>query len=138
MKKPLLLTLLFVSGMTAVQANANYILLASAEVAAGRNLRNSGTQFCEITVSAGSSQYTEATAILSLPKGARLLDARVKRPSSAQSQCSKSRLTGSVATFQCKLTRLMPNQKVTLITRYHQASPSRGDCSGFIKAGSHR
>lgn len=138
MKKQLLISLLLLSGASAVFANTSSFLLTSAEVAAGRNLRNNGTQFCEVTIASGNSHLTEATAVVTLPKGARLLDTRVKQPSRILSSCSKSRLVGTTSTVQCKLTRLVSNQKITLVTRYHQPIPTRGTCSGYIKAGSRR
>lgn len=136
MKKQILISFLLATGIDAAVANTSYFLLTSAEVAAGRNLRNNGTQFCEVTVSNGDSHYTEATAVITLPKGARLLDTRVKRPARTQSRCSKSRLHHGVSTVQCKLTRMSRNKKITLVARYHQAVPSREICSGYIEAGS--
>jgi hypothetical protein len=138
MKKQILISLLLASGVSTAVANSSYFLLTSAEVAAGRNLRNNGTQFCEVTFSSGSSPLTEATAVIVLPKGARLLDTRVKRPFGIQSRCKKSSLTASTNTIQCKLTRMLPNQKITLVARYHQPIPTRASCSGHIKAGSRR
>lgn len=135
MKTQILISLLLASGLNTAAANSNF-LLTSAEVAAGRNLRNNGTQFCEVTINSGASHHSEALAIITLPKGARLLDSRVKRPSRTQSDCSRSQLRSSVNTIQCKLTRMIPNQKITLVTRYHQSIPSRGKCTGYIKVGS--
>lgn len=136
MKKQILISLLLVSGANA--AYSSNLLYTSADVAAGRNLRNNGTQFCEVTVSSGSANYTEATAVITLPKGARLLDTHIKRPTRTQSNCSKPRLYSGASTVHCKLTRMPPNNKVTLVTRYHQSVLSRGICSGYIKAGSRR
>ena len=138
MKTQILISLLLASGVSTAVANTSYFILASAEVAAGRNLRNNGTQFCEVTIASDSSLLTEATAVITLPKGARLLDTRVKRPFGVQSKCSKSQLTASTNTVQCKLTRMLPNQKITLVARYHQPIPTRPKCSGHIEAGSRR
>lgn len=138
MKKQILISLLLASGVNTAIANSSYFLLASAEVAAGRNLRNSGTQFCEVTIASGSSPLSEATAIIALPKGARLLDTRVKRPFGIQSNCTKSGLTESTSTVHCKLKRMLPNQKITLVARYHQRIPTGSSCSGYIQAGSRR
>jgi len=132
MKKQLLISLFLLSGVGTAVANSSHFLLASAEVAAGRNLRNNGTQFCEVTISSGRSSATEATAIIVLPKGARLLNTRIKRPHGAVSHCSRSQLAGSKSTVKCKLSRLPGSQDITLVARYHQPIPNRSSCSGYI------
>ncbi|PID46942.1 MAG: hypothetical protein CSB47_01500 [Proteobacteria bacterium] len=135
MKKQLLTALLLTFSVGSVCADTANVLPTTTEVTSGRNLRNSGTQQCEVVVSNGGLGHAEATVIIHLPKGARVLSTRVKRPSAARSHCSKLR-SGTKNTVQCKLTRLIPNQKITLITRYRQTNPARGRCSGYIKAGS--
>lgn len=135
MKKQILISLLLLTGVTSTPsalAAPSYLVLASAEVAAGRNLRNNGTQFCEVNIPRTRTNRAEATAVLVLPRGARLLDTRIKRPSGVLSDCSKSRLSGSKNTVQCKLTRMLPNQKITLVARYHQPIRTRAACSGYL------
>lgn len=132
MKKQILISLLFLSTAGSAVANPSYLVLASAEVAAGRNLRNNGTQFCEVTIPRGRSDSAEATAVIVLPKGARLLDTRIKHPRGMVSNCSKSGLSSAKNTVQCKFSRMLPNQKITLVARYHQPIRTRASCSGYL------
>jgi len=156
MKIQILIALLLASGINTLgYANPNHILLSATEVAAGRNLRitstevisaitagrnlrNSGLSQCELTIKTGGSRAEEAKVVISLPKTARYISAKVKSPARIMSNCAKSGVVANKNTVQCKLTRMIPNQKIILVTSYKQSAPTGGKCSGYIEAGSRR
>lgn len=111
------------------------VLATTMDVAAGRNLRSQGTRFCSITVNSEHSRgSSSATAVILLPKNARLLDARVISPSKTSAKCGRTKVIGDNNVVSCKLSRLSFNKKVILRARYRQQIPSGNGCTAYIQA----
>ncbi|PWQ93687.1 hypothetical protein [Leucothrix arctica] len=123
--------------VSSVYAQSLPVLASTMDVAAGRNLRNQGTRFCSVTVDSKYSRHSSTTtALILLPKNARLLDARVISPSKTSANCGKAKSIGDNNVVSCKLSRLLPNKKVTLRARYHQKIPTGSGCTAYIQASS--
>ena len=121
--------------MTPSYAQIFKVFANTVDVAAGRNLRSQGTRFCSIVVDSKHSHISSsATAVILLPKNARLLDTRVMSPSKSSAACGRTKLLGDNNVVSCKLSRLSPNKEVTLRARYHQKIPSGGGCTAYIQA----
>lgn len=116
-------------------AQMTKVLANTVDVAAGRNLRSQGTRFCSIVVdSRHSHSSSSATAVILLPKNARLLDTRVMSPSKSSAACGRTKILGDNSVVSCKLSRLSPNKEVTLRARYHQKIPTGDGCTAYIQA----
>ena len=102
--------------------------------AAGRNLRYSKSKSCRITLSPTHkvSQPGPAQVVVMLPKGARLLSAKVLRPDKTLSSCSTRRREVGSGIVRCTLNRLSGHQPVTVIARFHQLSHRPVNCSGYL------
>ena len=121
--------------MTPSYAKMTKVMASTVDVAAGRNLRGSGTRFCSIVVdSKHSHDSSSATAVILLPKNARLLNTRVMSPSKSSAACGRVKVLGDNSVVSCKLSRLSPNKQVTLRARYHQKIPSGDGCTAYIQA----
>lgn len=148
MKTVMLMTLLATIGMHSANAdlvntrlNPNdvkdrYFIPVDTEIIAGRNMRVNGTNSCRVTLTKRWASNSEsATAVLLLPSGARLLNARVLESTPVVSRCAKTYSANAENAVQCKLSGIVRNQKITLQARYHQAIPNDGECSAYLGGG---
>lgn len=148
MKTVMLITLLAMVGINSASADLvntrlnppdvkdRYFIPVSSDVNAGRNLRVNGTNSCNITLtSRWNSSAENATAVIMLPSGARLLNARILESTPMVGRCSKSYSASDSNAVQCQLSGIVRNQKITLQARYHQSIPGSGECSAYLGGG---
>ena len=133
-----IIALALVTGcITTVAAESSTLASIGTEhVVAGRNLRNGNTHICRITINSDIARLaSSARAVITLPEGARLLDARVTSPARVQSSCQRVSVSSEGNQVSCRLTRITPNQDITLLARYRKSLPTESVCSGYINSG---
>ncbi|WP_022950939.1 hypothetical protein [Leucothrix mucor] len=148
MKTVMLMTLLAAVGINSASAdlvntrlNPNdvkdrYFIPVNTEVIAGRNMRVNGTNSCRITLTGRWTSNSEnATAVIMLPNGARLLNVRIIESTPVVGRCAKTYSASAENAVQCQLSGIVRNQKITLQARYHQAIPNDGECSAYLGGG---